>query len=360
MKITLPTSSLKSAATSAAKAADTRAAWPILSHLFCDLAGGSLSVTGFNMEVGIKATIPASDREQGRWTMPAKLVCDLLSTISEEHVQLAIDGENIVLSAGSSEYKLLGLNPDDWQPYHIAEDAATWTMDADTLRESITRTAFAASTDKSRAILTGVLFTANEGGALTFAATDTHRLAVVTHDGEYPAVCGIVPSEALGALSNLLANGGEVTCSMSSSATLFRVGSRELYTRLIDGKYPDYQRVIPKERNITWTIYRDELASCLKRCAIIARENASRVVFSAAGDTLALTAESADTGSAHEELSIKAEGGDVKTAFNVAFLTQFLSAVDCEAFTAYLSGELAPMMIEVGNCKYVVMPMQIM
>lgn len=343
-----------------------RSAWPILNNVLVRTEDGHLRLTAFDLELGIECTVPATIEESGSLTVPAKLIVEVLSTLPEANVQLSVDEQNAVnVKCEKSDYTILGLPPEEFRPLPEIPDDRSFEITQSAIRDMIKQTIFAVSPDESRAILTGVLLVLS-GDGIKFVATDTHRLAVresgvAKAAGE--ASC-IVPRRALDELSRILTDEDTaVTISIADSQIKFVVNGVTIVSRLIEGQFPNYERVIPGECEKKLTIPADELLARVRRASIVARENANRIVFHTDGDCLVMTAESGDVGKAYEELEVVKEGEDIEIAFNAKYLVEFLNVVGTEGLFMELTGPLNPgLMKPVGKSDYlyVLMPMQIM
>lgn len=342
-----------------------RSAWPILNNVLIRTEENHLRLTAFDLELGIECTVPAVIEEAGSLTVPAKTFAEVLATLPESDVQLTVDLQNIVnIRCERSDYSLLGLPPEEFRLLPEIPDDRSVEITQAAIHEIIRQTIFAVSPDESRPILTGINMVLNESG-LTFAATDTHRLAVrtavpATASGE--ASC-IIPRRALDELSRLL--GDEDTAvhiSIADSQIKFLVDGITIVSRLIEGQFLSYERVIPTGYEKKLTIPTDEFFSKVRRVSIVAREIANRITLRTEEDQLTLTAESGDVGRAYEELEIVKDGEDIEIAFNAKYLVDFLSVVGTDGIFVELTGAMGPGLLKpVGRDDYiyVVMPMQI-
>jgi len=350
----------------ASRAIAGRSAWPILNNILIRTEEGCLRLTAFDLELGIECTVPAIVEEEGSLTVPARLLSEWLSTLPEADVQLSVDDQNAVnVKCGKSNYTLLGLPPEEFRPLPEIPDDRSFEITQAAMHDMIRQTIFAVSPDESRAILTGTLLILN-GNEIKLVSTDTHRLAIRTatvgkSSGE--ANC-IVPRRAMDELSRLLGDeDSAVMISIADSQIKFVVNGVTIISRLIEGQFPNYERVIPTEYQKKLTVPADDLLSRVRRASIVARENANRIVLQANGDQLAITAESGEVGNAYEELEIVKEGDDIEIAFNAKYLLEFLTVVGTDGIFMELTGSLSPgAMKPVGqeDYLYVLMPMQIM
>jgi DNA polymerase-3 subunit beta len=340
---------------------------PILNNVLIRTEEGQLRLTAFDLELGMECNVPASIEAAGSLTVPAKLLTEVLATLPEADVQISVDDQNAVnVRCEKSDYTVLGLPAEEFRTLPEVPDTHSFQIAQPVLREMVRHTIFAVSPDESRAILTGILLVLN-GSEIKFVATDTYRLAVrncsaVNAAGE--ATC-IVPRRALDEVSRLLDDESQdpVSISIADSQIKFLVDGVTIVSRLIEGQFPNYERVIPQESQKKLTIPVEEFLSKVRRASIVARENANRVMLRTEDDKLTLTAQSGDVGKAYEELEVVKEGEDLEIAFNAKYLTEFLSVVGSEGlFLEHLGGASAGLMKPVGrnDYLYVLMPMQIM
>jgi DNA polymerase-3 subunit beta len=347
------------------KAIAGRSAWPILNNILVRTEDGHLRLTAFDLELGIECTVPATIEQEGALTVPAKLIGEVLATLPEADVQMSVDEQNAVnVKCEKSDYTILGLPPEEFRPIPDVPDERSFEISQAALLEMIQHTIFGVSTDESRAILTGILLILS-GDEIKLVSTDTHRLAIRTSSVAKAAgetTC-IVPRRALDELSRLLeVEDRPVVISIADSQMKFLVNGVVMVSRLIEGQFPNYERVIPTESQKKLTMPTEELLSRVRRASIVAKESANRIIIRTEGDRLIMTAESGDVGKAYEEMEVVKEGEDVEIAFNAKYLTEFLTVVGTEGVHLELKGALDPgMMKPVGrdDYLYVLMPMQI-
>ncbi len=343
-----------------------RSAWPILNNVLIRTEENHLRLTAFDLELGIECTVPCIVEDEGALTVPAKLIADVLGTMPEADVQISEEDQSqINVRCEKSDYTILGLPAEEFRPLPEIPDSRSFDITQAALHNMIKQTIFAVSPDESRAILTGTLLILS-GDQIKLVSTDTHRLAVrdsVVANATGEATC-IVPRRALDELSRLIGDEDTpVTISIADSQIKFVVDGITIISRLIEGQFPSYERVIPESHDKRLTIPADELLARVRRASIVAKENANRIVLHTDGDRLIMTAESGEVGKAYEELEIVKEGDDIEIAFNAKYLVEFLNVVGTEGVFMELTGTLNPgVMKPVGkdDYVYVLMPMQIM
>jgi len=343
-----------------------RSAWPILNNVLICAEDGNLRLTAFDLELGMECMVPATIQQPGSLTVPAKMLTEVLATLPEADVQISMNDQNAVnVKCEKSDYTILGLPAEEFRPLPEVPGDRSFEIAQKILREVIRQTIFAVSPDESRAILTGILMILN-GSDIKFVSTDTYRLAVRNSNvsnatGE--ATC-IIPRRALDEVSRLLEDKDEpVTIFIADSQIKFVVDGVVIVSRLIEGQFPNYERVIPGEYQKKLTVPTEEFLSKVRRASIVARENANRILLHTEDDKLVLTAQSGDVGKAYEELEVVKEGDDMEIAFNAKYLTEFLSVIGTDGvFLEHAGGASAGLLKPVGedDYLYVLMPMQTM
>ena len=346
----------------AGRAVSSRSSLPILGHLLIRSEEDRLRIAATDLEIGIECAAPANVQESGSLTVPARVLTEVLSALPDTEVAMSVEEGNVVnIKCGASDYTILGLPAEDFPMLPEVKDDASFKIDKSILRDGIKRTLFAVSTEEARPQLTGILLSLGEDG-VRLVSTDTYRLSVQN----CPLIVGkgtlqaIVPHRAMAELFRLLSEEeGEIDASVSSSQILFKVGEITLVSRLIEGQFPNWERVVPAEHDRKLTTPTAEFLQSIRRVAIVARENANRAVLRTADGKLIVTAESGSVGKAYEEVEVVKEGDDVEMAFNAKFLLDVLSVIDTEAVDLELTGSLSPAVVKgQGDENYlcVVMP----
>ncbi|MCS6776597.1 MAG: DNA polymerase III subunit beta [Chloroherpetonaceae bacterium] len=325
-----------------------RNALPILNHILIRSEKEGLRLIATDTEIGISCRIPAEIEATGALTAPARLLTEVLANLPDRSdVALSVDRSHTVhIHCDRSDYKILGLPAEEYPNLPDVQDTASFTLPQKVLREMIRQTIFAVSPDNTRPILTGILI-AFDGETVRFVSTDTHRLAVktvVAKEGQ-GAQNAVVPERAMNQLTRLLSDAeGDVQVTLSSNQAHFALpGADEVQitARLIEGQFPNFQRVIPTQYQKRLTLYTQSLLSAVRRASIVAREDAHRVILRTGEDKLELTA-SSQSGNAHEEMDVTREGDDVEIAFNARYLLDVLSVLDTERLTLELTEPLKP------------------
>ena len=365
MKITCERSYLSSALGVASRAVSSRNTLPILSSVLLEADDDKLRLTATDLDTAIRCQIPATVMEAGGVAVPASLLGDVVSKLPDAPVTLDVGDGKVAVRCGKSEYTILTSPAEDFPVVPEITDGTDLTLPQSTLKDMLHMTTFAASREETRSLLMGVLFEAR-GNALTLVATDTHRLAWKRSSlGQELAspVSAVVPAKPLAELERVLKDTAEETVKVrfGSSQVGFETSDVTLVSRVLDGQFPNYEKVIPKGADRKITFDRGELLSAMRRVYIVARNASEKAVISTKGDFMEMTAEASDVGRAYEEIAVSIDGEDTKMAFNARYLMDVLGLLDVDQATLELTGPLSPGIVKVagGDFLYVVMPMNV-
>jgi DNA polymerase-3 subunit beta len=352
-----------------AQAAASRSTLPILSHLYLEALDDSLRLIGSDMEQWVECRIPAIVGETGATTVSAKLLSDLVGSLSTEEVNLETgERHQLILQAGESRYQLVGLPADQYPPIPELESNTQLSVPASLLREMVESVEFAVAPKEWHTTLTGVLLE-YDGTNLRLVSTDTHRLAVrdaAIGGGGEPA-SAIVPLKAIHLLQKLPAS-ENFTLQLGAHRAAFLGENASLVTQLIEGQYPNYQRVIPQEYTRRWVLMVEEFRDALRRAYLIAKNNAqishtyaSKVYLRTEGEKLVITAQGV-AGEAKEAVKLVREGDDLEIAFNAKYLLDVLDVLESEEVAVELTEALRPAVFKPADrTDYlcVIMPMSL-
>lgn len=346
----------------------SRTTLPILSNALVRTVEGQVELTATDLDVTISATVEAKVDVPGAVTLPVKKLASIVRELAVGDIEFEVDDKLCAaISAGPSFFRINGLSADDFPPMPDIAGAPFVTMPQDRFKRLIQRTAFAASTDESRYVLNGLFFSFKEH-KLTTVATDGRRLALAEDEVELSldGTCEfIVPSKAVAEISRLVKGTGEVEIWVAQNQAAFNfkpeqgVRSR-LVTKLVEGVYPSYQQVIPRESKERVALVREEFVQALRRAEIMTSEKSNSVKLSFTRDNLLITSNTQDVGEARESLAVNYKGTDMVIAFNPRFLLDALEALDEDEVYLELTDELSPGLLKTTSpFLYVIMPMRL-
>ncbi len=310
---------------------------PILDDFLFELKEDILHITASDLETTMKVTVQTTKaEEQGSVTIPAKILLDTLKTFSDIPIGFTINKETLMIeiSAGEGKYKLAGHRSDEFPQAPVLDDKTSLTMNSAILASAFNRTIFATGNDELRPVMSGV-FCELTPDNITFVATDAHKLVRYrrTDTVSENSTSFILPKKPINQLKNLLPDDGEAEVIIEYNPTnaSFSFGNINLICRLIDGKYPNYEAVIPKSNPNVLTIDRIALLNSMKRVSIFANQSTHQVRLKLTGKELVLTAEDVDfANEAKERLTCNYEGEDMEIGFNSKFVQDMLHNLDCE------------------------------
>jgi DNA polymerase-3 subunit beta len=353
------------------RAVSSRATLPVLANVLLKTENAGLKLTATNLEIGINCWVPGKVEAEGEITVPAKLLTDLVMSLPNQRIDLQLSAKDRTLkvSSGNSRSSIKGIDADEFPVVAAISDAPATSVGARELRDALGEVVFAAASDESRPILTGVL-TKLSGEAMTLAAADNYRIAVrslSTSRAVSPEMSIVVPARSYAELIRILPDSDDpidITVTPNKSQVLFHVEGIDLVSRLIEGQFPNYEPVIPSSHTSRAVIDREAFLAGARRASIFARDSANIVKVELAGDDgagLSITAHAADVGENADTLEASLEGQATTIAFNARYLIDVLANLRADEAALELSGPLAPGVIRgVGKEDYVhvIMPVR--
>lgn len=302
---------------------------PILDNFLFQLNGKSLLVSASDLETTITSKLEVESTEQGNVCIPARLLLDTLKTFPEQPLTFTIEDNNIVeISSNHGKYALAYASGEEFPNAVELKDPSSTVLEADILAAAISKTIFAAGNDDLRPVMSGVFFQFSTD-ALTFVATDAHKLVKYTRADVQASQAAefIMPKKPLNLLKGILAGSEEaVTIEYNESNAKFSFDNTEMICRLIDGKYPNYEAVIPKENPNKLTIDRTQFLNSVRRVSIFSNKTTHQIRLKIAGAELNVSAEDVDySNKADERLTCDYQGDDLQIGFNSRFLTEMLN-----------------------------------
>ena len=371
MKLTIERAALLRSLAHVQSVVERRNTIPILSNVLLEAADGRLSQTATDLDLAIVESVPADVAQPGAITTPAHTLYDIVRKLPDgAQVELALDGEaqKLTLSAGRSRFVLACLPREDFPVMAEDDMPHKFALPVDDLRRLIDKTRFAISTEETRFYLNGIYMHVPEddAGALIAVATDGHRLARVRLDqpqgaAGMPGI--IVPRKAVGEVHKLLDEAeGAVNIALSDSKIRFEFGEAVLTSKLIDGTFPDYTRVIPTANDKDLEVDAKLLADAIDRVSTISSEKSRAVKLRLDTDKVTLAVNSPDSGSATEEVAAGYAAEPIEIGFNARYVLDIMGQVDGDNVKISLADAAAPTLVRDGadeSALYVLMPMRV-
>jgi DNA polymerase-3 subunit beta len=341
----------------------TRTTLPILSNVLLQASEGQLRLTTTDLDVGVSGAINAQIEKPGATTLPARRLANIVRELPAAEIQVEVDSKNVAsIRCGQSFFKILGLPEEEFPPLPKFDDTRTFSISQQLLRDALKKTSYAISTDETRYVLNGILFSFKEN-KLTLVATDGRRLALVDLEVEFPRsqeVDIIVPTKAVTELGRLLGDEGEVRLSVGENQIAFQIGDTLLASKLIEGNYPNYRQVIPGEAKERVTLERELFLNAVHRVSLLSSEKSNSVKLVFTKNNIEIAANTPDVGEARESLAVAYKGREFSIAFNPEFLQAPLRALTNDEVYLDLIDEMSPGVIKIQSpFLYVLMPMRI-
>ncbi|HXH61988.1 MAG TPA: DNA polymerase III subunit beta [Fimbriimonadaceae bacterium] len=365
MKVTVTRKDFADSLALASTASSTRAALPVLASIRLAAENGSLSLLGCDGEMWAESICAANVQVPGAVCVQRQLLSEIVGALPDGEVLIELEGTSVYIRQGHSEFKMMALPADEFPPIPDVGADSELKLPFGDFRKAVAGVQYACSDDSSRPVLTGVLFN-YDGTVLTLVATDTHRLAVhkIHRSGIGSTINVTVPAKALKAIRQLRLDAAEpITVRFDSARLAVDTGSGKVVSQLLNGQYPNWERVVPVEHTRAWTVDRSEFQENLRRALILAKDNANRVKFMGQGDMVIISSRSEDKGEAKEEVACVSSNGDMKIAFNGQYVMEALAAIDCDGIKTEMTEPSRPAVIrptEGGEDHFcVVMPMAV-
>lgn len=344
---------------------------PILDNFLFEVDENKLTVSGSDLETTMTTRFEVTSKEKGQVAIPARILLDLLKSFPDTPITFNINDETFAIRFTSEygEYKVAGLDGSEFPKSPEIEAAASTVVPSDLLARAISKTIFAAGNDELRPVMSGVYFELHSDN-VTFVSTDAHKLVKYTRtDAKADAgATFIMPKKPLNLLKNVLANEeADVTIEYNDTNAEFSFGDVTLVCRLIDGRYPNYDAVIPKENPNVLTVNRAAFLASVKRVSYFSNKTTHQVRLKMAGAELNVSAEDPDfANNADERLTCSYKGEDMEIGFNSRFLIEMLNNVETEDVVIEMSepnraGILLPSesVVDGENLLMLVMPVML-
>ena len=361
MKFTCSKNDLIDALQVVSRAVANKTQMPILSGIFMSAEGSTLEMQANNFSLGIITKIPINTEEPGTVTVTGKYLLEIIRKLSGDTVTISFAaGENVVnINSESASFNLLAMSSEDFPKVKSPETYSSFKIKSATLKNLIRKTAFACATDEVRPIFTGCYFEIS-GHSVSLVATNTHRLAIMRE--QVPEEVGnlnfVVPAATLRDLARMLDssdNENFVTIDCAMKYIAFTFDNIYMTSRLIEGQFPPYDRVIPHSSATVATVNVSEMLAAVDRVALISKEteyNTIRFIFTNNG--VNISSNSPEVGKAEEQIPAQLEGPELDISFNVLYIYEILKALDSETCKIALNKSLEPADIrETGNDNYI-------
>ena len=344
---------------------------PILANVLIEAKGDQVGFLATDLEVGLRSRCAATVTKPGSLTLPAKKFFEIVKSLPETDIRIAEDKGGVKIAADRFDSRLQTLPREDFPTLPESGGTPTASLDRSAVKEMVAKTQFAITGEDTRYFLNGALFVLKPE-EMSLVATDGHRLALVSVNrnggkgkNDADESKAILPKKTLGELGRLLGEGdGDIVYERGENHLFFQVGDRMLISRMIDGQFPAYERVIPKGNDKHIEFERDRLTNAVKRVALLSNERSRAVKMQIEKGKVDVTSSSPDLGEAKETLPVEYSGSPMQICFNAQYVLDFLAAVATDVVSLELKDEVSQAVMKpVGadgyDYTYVIMPMRV-
>jgi DNA polymerase-3 subunit beta len=345
---------------------------PILANVLIETDGDQVKLLATDLEVGLRSRCAASVAKSGSLTLPAKKLYEIVKALPETDVRIEEDRNGVKVAADRFDSRMQTLPREDFPTLPDASGSVSATLPRDVLKQMVAKTQFAITGEDTRYFLNGALFILRPD-SMSLVSTDGHRLALITVPRETGKTKGkaedevrvILPRKTLLELGRLLAEGeGEIQYERGENHLFFDIGGRLLISRMIDGQFPAFERVIPKSNDKRVEFDRDRLTSAVKRVALLSNERSRAVKFTIDKSKVEIASSSPEFGEAKEVLIVEYAGAPVTICFNAQYVLDFLGVIETDSVGLEFKDEMSQAVMKpVGadgyEYTYVIMPMRV-
>ena len=364
MKLKVTQENLNRALNIVSRVAASRTTLPILSNILIKAEKNELTVSATNLEIGITCTIAGKVEEKGSITIPARLMTDFVSNLPDGNIDLWLDGQSLHIKSAKYESSVNGIAADDFPTLPDIESADSVSLSAIDLKKSLQQTVFAASGDEARQVLTAV-YTHTHEGKLYIVSTDSYRLAEREVSASKDDFGLLVPASTYQELLRILDDSTDtIKFSHDESQVMFEYGEVKIISRLIDGNYPDYRQLIPREGDIEFTISRDDFTNITKVSSLFAKESAGSITLDVDDDkqevSIRSIASQVGENTSRADATVKGSGN---VTLNSRYLLDGLNAFSGDTIKFSFSSTTSPCVMtsedkKDANYLHVVMPLR--
>ncbi len=351
--------------------AEKRSSMPILSNVLLEVQDDKLFITATDLEISFKGTYTAEIINSGQLTVPARKFYEIVHEMTDKKLNLKeTESFNLSVTGARSKYQLHGLSAEDFPPMPDYTEVKFVDIPADVLKNMIDKTIYSITTEETRYILGGVFverFSNQNKSILRFTSTDGHRLSLIDHklDGleNIDLEKGVIISrKGLAEMRKIADEGGDLKLAFTSNSAVLMKDEAVLVMRLLEGRFPEYNLVIPKQNENVMTLARREFLETLRRIAVMSSERYKGTKFLIEPKNLTLSVVNPDIGEAQENLPVEYEGEELTIGFNVRYFIETLSALKGDSISLAFKDPKSPCLIKSEQDKGfigVIMPMKV-
>jgi len=365
MKVSVLQENLVKGLSVTSRSTTTKSQLPVLGNILLATKKGKLKLSATDLETGVNFYLGAKVEKEGAITIPSKVLLEFVSSLSAGKVDLEVKGDSLRLSSGNFKAEINGIGAAEFPKISGFSGQPSLVFEMKDFKEMVDQVVFAAATDEGRPVLTGVRLAMGSNG-LVLAATDGYRLSVKKiKDFKFKELkkALIIPARTLQEVARIKDEGKvKILLMKKNNQMVFGFEDVEVVTRLIEGDFPSFEKIIPEEKKTSLIVEREEMMKAVKIAAIFARETVNIVKFQISNDKLQISANAPQVGSNVSEIEVKTEGEENKIAFNFRYLLDFLNSVSDEEIIFEMTGPLNPGVFKPKDdvsLLHVIMPVRI-
>jgi DNA polymerase-3 subunit beta len=367
VKVSVPLGELNRKMNAISSVVPGKTTMPILSTVLMNAENGVFSISATDLDISVTSKVNGTVAEEGRIAVPAKKLAEIVKSLAGEEASLHTEGDKLTLACGKSRFLVNARSADDFPKLPQQESKTSFPIDPEIVSQLVQKTMYAVSNDLTRPALCGVLWEVDRKG-ISMVATDGHRLAkveIALDLGSVQKMEVIVPPKALGTMRTYAEGEKEVRISIGENSISFDMKETTIYSRLLEGPFPNYQRVIPAKNEKELVVSRSALAEATKRVSILSDTLTKQVVFSIGKAKLTLNVSTQELGEAREEIEASFSGEAMDIGYNANYVLDILRTVDAEEIVFLLdrpdNAAVVKPASEGGNLKQIciIMPLRI-
>ncbi len=353
----------------------TRSAMPILGNVLIEAGADHISLTTTNLDIGIRCRITADVSTEGSITLPVRKLATIVKELPQQEVFFELSSNNQAkITSGGSIFKVMGIGTDEFPPLPTFENQHVFKLEQNDLANMLKSVSFAQSSDENRYILNGVYFNFSDEN-LTLVATDGRRLALTSYELESDSSDTgnlILPAKTVSEIERLVGKGESVKIAFNDRQVAFEIAIEDeegnsglidhiyLVSKIVEGNFPNYRQVIPKETEHRIKVERELFLECVHRAALVTSEKSNSIKLKISKNLMEIMGSSAEYGESHESMGIAYDGPDVQIAFNPTFLMEPLRALSHDEVFFEFKDELSPGLVKTLNqFLCVIMPLRL-
>ncbi|MBN2564477.1 MAG: DNA polymerase III subunit beta [Candidatus Eisenbacteria bacterium] len=336
MKFSIPRQSLDKAIQRVLAVVSPKTTLPVLANFLVETnkKQNTISLTATDLDMTVTTGAEAIVEEGGSVTLPAKRFAEIVRELGSADVIVSAEGEEISVRAGKSKFKIVGIPTEEFPSLPKSDRASAFSVDSQMLARMVDKVGFCTSKDETRPSLNGALWEFSADG-MGMTATDGHRLATFRAQGDYKSLAGknlIVPPKALGHTVRIISaeGDGDVSVSVHENHVAFFIGSTTINSRLLEGPFPNYKQVIPKDNDKELIVGRENLTSAVRRVAVLADTLTHQVRMTLSKKKVELVVSTPDVGEAREEVEATFDSDSMEVGYNANYLLDVLKHIDSD------------------------------